>query len=329
MLGTGSVETSEELAVLVRNDFIESRHAGSVVVLSPAGKVLFSKGDPDALIFPRSTMKLFQAIGMMSLGLDLEGKYLALSAASHNGSAAHIELVREVLAKGSFTDEDLRGGSDLPGDRAMLAQVFKADGKAMPIYHCCSGKHAAMLLLCNENGWPTETYLDPSHPLQIRIREVVEYLTDSKIPSTGIDGCGAPVFAMSLLGLAKGISRIASAEESDSFDLKKNGAKLLKAMVAYPEVVGAPGESDTVIMQKLGFLAKTGYEGVFIALLSDGTAVATKVLDGNLRAAAAITLQALVRAGVLEQSKFDELLPLLHMDVTGGGKVVGRLETTF
>ncbi len=329
MLGTGSVETSEELAVLIRNEFVESRHAGSVVVLSPKGKVLFSKGDPDALIFPRSTMKLFQAIGMMSLGLDLEGKYLALSAASHNGSAAHLEIVREVLAKGGFTDADLRGGSDLPGDKAMLAEVFKKDGKAQPIYHCCSGKHAAMLLLCKENGWPAETYLDPTHPLQVRIKEVTEYLTDSKIPTVGIDGCGAPVFAMSLTGLARGISRIATANEDEPFELKANGAKLLEAMVAFPEVVGAPGESDTVIMQKLGFLAKTGYEGVFIAVLADGTAAATKVLDGNLRAAAAITLQALVRAGVLEQAQVDGLIPLLHMDVTGGGKIVGRLETSF
>lgn len=329
MLGTGSVETSEELAVLIRNDFVESRHAGSVVVVSPKGKVLFSKGDPDALIFPRSTMKLFQAIGMMSLGLDLEGKYLALSAASHNGSAAHLELVREVLAKGGYTDADLRGGSDLPGDKAMLAEVFKTDGQEQPIYHCCSGKHAAMLLLCRENDWPSESYLDPTHPIHVRIKEVTEYLTDSKIPATGVDGCGAPVFAMSLTGLARGISRIVTAGDDEPFDLKAHGSRLLQAMLTYPEVVGAPGESDTMIMQKLRFLAKTGYEGVFIALLSDGTAVATKVLDGNLRAAAAITLQALVRAGSLDQAQVDDLIPHLHMDVSGGGKIVGRLETSF
>ena len=329
MLGTGSVETSEELAILTRNNFIESRHAGSVVVVSPEGTVLLSKGDPDALIFPRSTMKFFQALGLMSLGLDLEDEYLALSAASHNGSAAHLKLVRDVLSRGGFTEDDLKGGIDIPGDAKMRAEFYANKRTPHAIYHCCSGKHAAMLLLCQQQGLPTDTYLDPQHPVQIRIREVVEYLTEGNIPVTGVDGCGTPVFAMSLTSLAKGISRILTASEDDPFQIKENGAKLIDAMMAHPWVVGAPGEPDTLIMEDLGLVAKTGYEGVFITASRDGVVAATKVLDGNLRVAHAVTLTALVRVGVITQKDADRVLDKCHMDVYGGGKVVGHLTASF
>ena len=174
MAETGSVATSEELAVLVRNDFIESRHAGSVVVVNPQGDVIFSKGDPSALVFPRSAMKLFQAMGIFSTGITLSPEHTALATSSHTGSAAHVEMVREVLSLGGFTEADLRCATEWPVNKEMLKQVYKADGSALPIYHCCSGKHAAMLLACQAEGWPTDNYTDPGHPLQLRILEAVE-----------------------------------------------------------------------------------------------------------------------------------------------------------
>jgi L-asparaginase II len=329
MAGTGEVKTSEELAVLVRNDFIESRHAGSVVVIDPSGKVLFSKGDPSALIFPRSAMKLFQAMGIFSTGIELSPTFTALATSSHTGSAAHVELVRELLATGGFTEADLQCATEWPVNKDMLKQVYKADGGALPIYHCCSGKHAAMLLACKQEGWPTENYLDRDHPLQIRILEAVEYLTGETITSTAVDGCGAPVHAMPLVALASGVAKMHAADESAPMNIKKSADSLFATMLANPWVVGDHGEPDTTIMEELGFTAKSGYEGVFIVSTPDGTTVATKILDGNLRTAPIVALQALVRAGALEQSKLDALIPRLHADVYGGGKVVGELRTTF
>lgn len=329
MAGTGTVATSEELAVLVRNDFIESRHAGSVVVVDPAGQVLFSKGDPNALVFPRSAMKLFQAMGIFSTGIELSPEFTALATSSHTGSAAHVELVNELLTTGGFTEADLKCATEWPVNKDMLKQVYKADGGSLPIYHCCSGKHAAMLLACKHEGWPTENYLDRDHPLQVRILEAVEYLTGEKITSTAVDGCGAPVHAMPLVKLASGVAKMLTADDSAPMGIKDSAQKLASSMLAHPWIVGDHGEPDVIIMEELGFTAKSGYEGVFIVSTPDGTTVATKILDGNLRTAPIVALQALVRAGVLEQSKVDALIPRLHTDVYGGGKVVGQLQTTF
>ena len=329
MAGTGTVATSEELAVLVRNDFIESRHAGSVVVVDPAGKVLFSKGDPNALVFPRSAMKLFQAMGIFSTGIELSPEFTALATSSHTGSAAHVELVKELLATGGFTEADLQCTTEWPVNKDMLKQVYQADGGALPIYHCCSGKHAAMILACMHEGWPTENYLDRDHPLQVRILEAVEYLTGETITSTAVDGCGAPVHAMPLVKLASGVAKMLTADDSAPMGIKDSAQKLASSMLAHPWIVGDHGEPDVIIMEEFGFTAKSGYEGVFIVSTPDGTTVATKILDGNLRTAPIVALQALVRAGVLEQSKVDALIPRLHTDVYGGGKVVGQLQTTF
>lgn len=329
MAGTGEVTTSEELAVLVRNDFIESRHAGSVVVVDPSGQVLFSKGDPAALVFPRSAMKLFQAMGIFSTGLELSPEFTALATSSHTGSAAHVELVKELLATEGFTEADLQCATEWPVNKDMLKLVYKADGGALPIYHCCSGKHAAMLLACKHEGWPTENYLDRDHPLQVRILEAVEYLTGETITSTAVDGCGAPVHAMPLVALASGVAKMHAVDESTPMGIKKSANTLFESMLAHPWIVGDHGEPDVIIMEELGFTAKSGYEGVFIVSTPDGTTVATKILDGNLRVAPIVALQALVRAGALEQSRLDALIPRLHTEVQGGGKVVGQLQTTF
>ncbi|WP_281641228.1 asparaginase [Aurantimicrobium minutum] len=329
MAETGSVATSEELAVLVRNDFIESRHAGSVVVVNPQGDVIFSKGDPSALVFPRSAMKLFQAMGIFSTGITLSPEHTALVTSSHTGSAAHVEMVREVLSLGGFTEADLRCATEWPVNKEMLKQVYKADGSALPIYHCCSGKHAAMLLACQAEGWPTDNYTDAGHPLQLRIREAVEYLTGETVTATAVDGCGAPVHAMPLVALARGVAKMRSANESAPMNIASSAQKLFSSVLEHPWVVGDHGEPDTLIMEELGFAAKSGYEGVFLVSTPDGTTVATKILDGNLRTAPIVALQALVRAGALEQSALDALIPRLHTEVYGGGKVVGQLTTTF
>ncbi|MDH6423860.1 asparaginase [Aurantimicrobium minutum] len=329
MAGTGTVETSEELAVLVRNDFIESRHVGSVVVVDSTGNVLFSKGDPNALVFPRSAMKLFQAMGIFSTGIELSPEFTALATSSHTGSQAHVELVRELLASGGFTEADLKCATEWPVNKDMLKQVYKSDGTALPIYHCCSGKHAAMLLACKHEGWPTANYLDTDHPLQLRILEAIEYLTGETITSTAVDGCGAPVHAMPLVALASGVAKMHSADDSAPLSISNSATNLFSSMLAHPWVVGDHGEPDTTIMEELGFAAKSGYEGVFIVTTPQGVTVATKILDGNLRTAPIVALQALVRAGALEQAQLDALIPRLHTEVYGGGKVVGELRTTF
>lgn len=186
-----------------------------------------------------------------------------------------------------------------------------------------------MLLACKQEGWPTENYLDRDHPLQVRILEAVEYLTGEKVTTTAVDGCGAPVHAMPLVALASGVAKMHVADGSTPMNIRNSADKLFSSMLAHPWIVGDHGEPDTTIMEELGFASKSGYEGVFIVTTPEGVTVATKILDGNLRTAPIVALQALVRAGALEQTQLDALIPRLHTDVYGGGKVVGDLRTSF
>lgn len=326
---TATVQESVELAVYERSGFIESRHAGSAVVLDGVtAEPLLRLGNPDALVFPRSAMKPFQVVAIMSSGVELHGEQLAIATGSHTGSAGHVALVRQLLDRAHVNSDSLQCPADWPTDKTMRNELVLSNMSANPVYMNCSGKHAAMLLACVQNDWPTETYLAPEHPLQKRVREIVERFTGDKVAATGIDGCGAPVYAMSLVALARGIRGISNASIDSPFAMLRGAASLRNAVLAHPWAAGGSGEPDTVIVEKLGIFAKIGAEGVMVLSTADGTTVALKILDGNLRAAAVVGLHLLVRVGALEQKQVDEVTPHLNLTVLGGGKPVGTLRST-
>ena len=326
---TASASASAELAVVTRNGFLESRHIGSVVVVGPDGSVQFSLGDPDALILPRSAMKPFIATALMSTDVVLGGALAAIATSSHSGSEKHVLLVRQLLEAAGLPESALGCPRDMPADRALRTIMIKRDIGPSPQFHCCSGKHAAMLLACKANDWPVEGYLSPEHPVQVRIREVIERLIGDKVAFTAVDGCGAPVYPMSLTQLARGMRQLVTASPDSPFAMFRAGAELSDAMVNYPDVVGATGEPDTVLMQRLGLVAKTGYEGIFIAATRAGYSAAVKILDGNLRAAGLIAATALVRAGALTRAQLDSVIAELDLDIRGGGEVVGSIQAAF
>lgn len=330
MAETFSVDESVELAVYERSGFVESRHAGSAVVLDGAtAEPILSLGNPLAPVFPRSAMKPFQAIAIMSSGVELTGQHAAIAMASHTGSAAHVALVRELLAQANVTADALACPADWPTDKQMRNELVLTSKSADPVYMNCSGKHAAMLLACVHNDWPTVGYLEPEHPLQKRVVDIVERFTGDKVVATGIDGCGAPVHAMSLVALARGIRGVSIASLDSPFAMMRSAAALRAAVIANPWVAGGHGEPDTAIVENLGIFAKIGAEGVMILSMTDGTTAALKILDGNLRAAAIVGLQLLVRVGALAQPQVDAVAPLLDVTVLGGGKPVGQLRATI
>lgn len=326
---TASASSSAELAVVTRTGFVESRHVGSVVVVGPDGAVEFSLGDPDALILPRSAMKPFIATALMSTEVVLGGALAAIATSSHSGSERHVLLVRQLLEAAGLPESALGCPPDMPADRALRTIMIKRDIGPSPQFHCCSGKHAAILLACKANDWPVEGYLSPVHLVQVRIREVIERLIGDKVAFTAVDGCGAPVYPMSLTQLARGMRQIVTASADSPFAMFRSGAELRDAMLAYPDVVGAVGEPDTVLMQRLGLVAKTGYEGVFIAATRSGYSASVKVLDGNLRTAGLIAATALVRAAALSPAQLDSVLPELDLEIRGGNEVVGTIQAAF
>lgn len=325
MLETLTVQDAVELAVVERSGFVESRHAGAAVVLSPEGEVIARHGNADALVLPRSSLKPLQAVACITAGAPLDGEQLALATASHSGTDRHAAVVRDVLTAGGLTEDHLGCPPAWPTDTATRDELVREHGEPTRIRMNCSGKHAAMLRACVATGWPTEGYLDPSHPLQVHIREVIERLAGEKIAHTAIDGCGAPVHALTLLGLARAIHRIGTASERSPFALHRVAGTLVRAVRENPWTIDGPGRADTLAIEKLGVFAKLGAEGVMVMVAPDGTTVALKMLDGSARASTVVAATLLVRAGALAAADVAALVAVLPLDVLGGGVPVGTI----
>lgn len=305
------------IARVVRSGFVESLHHGTAVAVDADGDVVASAGAPGAAIFPRSSNKPLQAVAMLRAGLPLEGALLTLSAASHSGERFHLDGARRILAGAGLDPSQLQNPADLPYDEAERADWLRAGRGPEALAHNCSGKHAAMLATCVENGWPTTSYLDPDHPLQQLIAETVADLAGEPVAATGVDGCGAPVYAISVLGLAAAFARIATAPPTSP------EGRVATAIRRYPEWLGGTGRDVTLLMQGIaGMIAKDGAEAVYAAALPDGRAAALKVADGGQRVRL-VVLAALLRRLGLGAPVLDELATV---PVLGGGRPVGIVE---
>lgn len=325
MLETLTVADAVELAIVERSGFVESRHAGAAIVISPEGEIVRKLGDPDALVLPRSSLKPLQAVACITAGADLSGEHLALSTASHVGTDRHAEVVRAILAEGGLTEDALACPPAWPSDTATRDEMIREHGQPARIRMNCSGKHAAMLRACVATGWPTDGYLDPAHPLQAHIREVVERLTGEKIAHTSVDGCGAPVHAITLTGLARGIHRIGTASERSPFALHRVAGTLVRAVKENPWTIEGPGRPDSIAIESLGVFAKGGAEGVMVMVAPNGATVAVKMLDGAARASTIVAATLLARAGALEVADVAALAEALPLAVLGGGSGVGMI----
>ncbi|MGR6971276.1 asparaginase [Streptomyces cynarae] len=308
------------LAEVVRSGFVEGRHRGSLVVLAEDGSVDFALGDVTAPVFPRSSNKPMQAAGVLRAGLELTGERLALAAASHSGETFHLDLVRKMLAEHGLTPERLQCPPDLPLD-PQEAEAYLASGAVRErVTMNCSGKHTAMLAACALRDWPLETYLDPEHPLQRLIHSVVEEAAGEPVAAVGTDGCGAPLTAISLTGLARAYR---------SFVLAAPGTaerRVADAMRAHPEYVAGTRRPDTWLMREIpGALSKMGAEAVQAVALPDGRALAFKIDDGATRTLGPVLARALTLMGV--QAPVVQRIgraPLL-----GGGREVGEIRAAF
>ena len=209
-----------------------------------------------------------------------------------------------------------------PGRDARNWLVRSERGKSKLAFNC-SGKHAAFLWACTENGWDTRSYLEPNHPLQQRIRSVIEEYCGERIAHLGIDGCGAPVAAVSLTGLARAYSKLAKAPGDKNSNAR--AATIATSMLDYPWAVQGRGESNTIVMDELGILAKIGAEGILVMATPKGVSVAIKVLDGNVRATTLVGLTMLAAAGAIEVPEVSSVLEKVVDPVLGGGRHVGKI----
>jgi L-asparaginase II len=304
------------VAHLVRGGIIEGVHYGSVVVLAAGGRVALRAGDIEAAFHPRSALKPVQAVAMLRAGLPLDGELLSLTAASHSGEERHLSGVRRVLELAGLSEDDLRNVPDLPFG-PVARQTWACEGRPPSrLAQNCSGKHAAMLYTAKLNGWSLDDYLDPAHPLQQAIRDTVEDLTGQAVAGVSVDGCGAPLFGVSLHGLARAAARITTAAPGTP------EARVADAMREHAEMASGAGRDVAALMRAVpGLLTKDGFEGVQVAALPDGRAVAVKIADGADRARVPVTATALARAGVDPAA----LAEFVAAPLLGGGEPVGAI----
>ena len=315
------------VAEIVRNGFVEGHHYGSVVALAAEGTVAWSVGDVDVPILPRSCNKPLQALGMVRLGLDLPPQLLALACASHSGEGFHIEGVRRILASAGLVESDLQTPPDYPLDDEAREAIIREGGKREPVLMNCSGKHAAMLAACVANDWPINAYRDPDHPLQRAIAATFADLTGEPIAVTAVDGCGAPLFSSSLVGLATAFRRLALGVDASGGD-DAGARRVAEAIRAHPAYVSGSTRDELTLLSAIpGAIGKAGAEGCYAVALSDGRAFALKTDDGAARVRPVLMAAALRRAGVLEEPGVDAdaVRRTGLVEVLGGGLPVGEI----
>ncbi|WP_129668409.1 asparaginase [Phytoactinopolyspora endophytica] len=304
------------VAEVVRSGLVESRHHGSVVALRSDGTVAFEAGRTDELMFPRSANKPAQAAAMARFGLQLDDKLLALAAASHSGEDFHLKDVRRIIAGAGLDEAMLQNTPDWPLDEQSRHAAIRRGDEPSSITANCSGKHAAMLATCVLNGWSTDDYLDPVHPLQQAIAETVGELAGEPISHTGVDGCGAPLFALTLTGLARMFRAMALADTGSA------ERRVVQAIQRYPEYVSGTIRDEAKLIRAIpGLFGKGGAEAVYAVAFDDGRAVAVKIDDGGGRARPVVMAAALRGMGV-DAPVLDELM---STPVLGWARRVGEI----
>ena len=316
---------------VTRGRLVESAHRGAVAVAGPDGALLLALGDVAHPVFPRSAVKLMQALPLVESGAaaayGLGDKELALACASHSGEPRHVEVARGMLARAGLGPEALECGAHPPiggGAARALIEQHKAPG---PLHNNCSGKHAGMLAVARHLGETTAGYVAPTHPVQQRIRAILEAVTGHRIAADAIaiDGCSVPTWALPVDALARAFARLGSGDGLPP-DRRDAASRLLHAATREPEMVAGEGRFCTRLMRLVDghAFAKTGAEGVYCAAIPDrGIGIALKIDDGSGRAAES-TLAALLMPLMSEYST--ELGQLARPAVTNArGVVVGEV----
>jgi len=302
--------------VVVRGDIAESRHRVHCVVADAAGSVRATSAEPEGVTSFRSSAKPFQLLPLVERGhadaLGCNERELAIMAASHSGSRAHMALVQGLLDRLGLAPSQLACGYHEPQDPQSLDDVRRDPSRRGPIYNNCSGKHAGMLALCRAEGWPVAGYERPDHPLQqLMLRTVAECCgVAPETVLTGIDGCSVPVFGVPLARMAQGYARIAEAIARGGDARARALQRIGRAMMAQPVVVEGEGRlaTDLMLAAPGRLLAKSGAEGLLlVADASRGEGIAIKCEDGAMRAVGPAAVELLAALGTLRPAEREPL----------------------
>jgi L-asparaginase II len=333
---------SANLAEVTRGELVESIHPGIVVVADVTGRLVTTHGDADHIAYFRSAAKPFQAVPLVESGaadaFDFEPEDLALACASHDATPAHQRGVARMLAKIDLDEDALRCGVAPPPDPQEAARITLGL-KAQSQLQCeCSGEHAGMLAACLHLDYPLESYTEPDHPLQRRIREVVAQVL--RLPEddlvTGTDGCRIPTFAAPVRAFAVAYATLADPRQAPAEagrGLAKSLDRLREAMITHPVLIGGEEtlDSDIMALSEGRIVAKLGAEGLLcLAVPERGLGIAIAADDGSSRALGPAAVAVIEQLELAEPATVDTLRER-HVETvkTFGGEAVGEMRPAF
>lgn len=341
---------SELLVEVTRGPIVESLHYGNVAVVDSTGQVLYAAGDPQLVTYLRSSAKPIQALPVIETGaadrFGFDVSDLAMVCASHSASLEHTTRILSMLEKIGAAEVNMMCGPHFPYDPETTAQMQSRSEKPTARHSNCSGKHTGMLAIAQQLGVPMEGYLDPSHPVQQQVIQVIAEVfgVPRESIAIGTDGCGVPVFGMPVRNMALGFARFAEPSTLGE-NRGKAATRLRDAMRANPFLVAGKGRLDTDLMQLASdrLFSKAGAEGVYcIGILpgkatavpepfrSRGIGIAIKAGDGAGRATNAAAVETLRQLGVLSESEAQALASYRVGPIKNfAGKVVGELRPAF
>ncbi len=330
------------LAETTRGGIPESVHHGVIVAVDATGDVVAAAGDPEQVVFFRSSAKPFQAIQVIESGAaDAFGftpAELALCCASHEASPDHQRQVAAMLEKIGLSEADLRCGCPLTGNAEESARITLGLVKQTPLQCDCSGKHSGMLATIVHEGLSKEDYLDQNHPLQRRILATMAEVmrTPEEEIILGTDGCSLPTFGAPLRAFATAYAALAAPEYVPAGAGREHAAalnRLRAAMTAHPVNVSGKGNLVATLMEvsEGRIAAKSGAEGLLcLAVPERGLGIAIRVADGTFRAHPTITVAVLAQLGILDAEARDAILerhsPALR---NHNGRIVGEIRPAF
>lgn len=327
-----------KLAEVMRSEMVESVHRGDVVVANSNGEILLQLGDAKRFTFLRSSAKPLQAMAVLQLGIAekyaLDLKEIAIIISSHSGEKEHIGILQQLIEKVGIQENLLECGIHEPINKEAARELLISNQAPSKLHCNCSGKHISLIAASKHLGLPVEGYTKMDHPLQKYIESTISDF--GKIDVTkirkGVDGCGAPVYAIPLENAALAYANICNENFSEG-KYRKSQNYVLSAMTMYPKVIAGKGRIDSEIMKRFGdrVVCKIGAEGVYCAgIIGKGIGIAIKIDDGNSRAIGPVFLELLLKLKIITMEEINELKDFWRpLILNNKGENVGEIKASF
>lgn len=320
-----------------RGGILENVHYGAISIVDEKGNVLYRAGDPEHMTFLRSAAKPFQAIPVMKRRIDeiygLTGEEAALFAASHRGEAFHIDALESILRKTGIREEELHCCPTYPLNEDAKAERHRGRESKRRIFHNCSGKHAGLIALCKQEGWTSENYFRPEHPVQQEILETIASFAEfpkEKI-GMGVDGCGLPIFAIPLKSIGLSYLKLACPDLIGDASIRLAAERIARLMNEFPDMIADTRFVCSTLLRDPNLTAKGGAKGVYgIGLRKERLGISLKVSDGSEQVWPSIIASILTFIGYGNRQTIDSLYKLVPNEIVNdNGKVVGERRTVF